>query len=118
MQENSFTDNLDLQFHLESLDLKEAVDILEDGYRYHERYPAAPRNYADAKDSYRLLLEVLGDICANYVAPRAAEADEEGVSCQDGCVTYAGATLDGMDLLRGMLAVTAAAGELPNFFCE
>jgi alkylation response protein AidB-like acyl-CoA dehydrogenase len=100
MTDNFFTDNLDLQHHLEKLDLREVVDILEDGYRYHEEYPAAPRNYADAMDSYRLLLEVLGDICANHVAPRAAAADEEGVRCQDGCVTYAAATREAMVLLR------------------
>jgi alkylation response protein AidB-like acyl-CoA dehydrogenase len=100
MPENFFTDNLDLQFHLENLDLCETVDILEDGYRHHDEYPAAPRNYADAKDNYRLLLEVLGDICANHAAPRAAEADEEGVRCQDGRVTYAAATLDAVALLR------------------
>ena len=100
MAENFFADNLDLQFHLDQLDLSEAVDILEDGYRYHAQYPAAPRNYGDAKDNYRLLLNVLGDICANHVAPRAAEADEEGVRCQDGCVTHAGATLEAMELLR------------------
>jgi len=100
MGDNFFTDNADLQFHLEKLDLREAVGILEDGFRYQEHYPAAPRNYADAKDNYRLLLDALGDICANRVASRAAEADEEGVCCQDGCVTYAAATDEAMELLR------------------
>ncbi len=100
MSENYFTDNLDLQFHLDKLDLRESVEILEDGYRHHERYPAAPRNYADAKDNYRLLLTLLGEICATRIAPRAAEADEEGVHYADGCVTYAAATQDALDALR------------------
>jgi alkylation response protein AidB-like acyl-CoA dehydrogenase len=96
MAENFFTDNLDLQRYLEKIDLSEVVGILENGYRYHEEHAAAPRNYADAMDNYRLMLEVVGDICANHAAPRAAEADEAGVSCEDGCVTYADATLDVM----------------------
>jgi alkylation response protein AidB-like acyl-CoA dehydrogenase len=100
MAENFFTDNLDLQFHLDEVNLSEVVELLEDGYSHHEQYPVAPRNYADAKDNYRLLLSLLGEICATQVAPRAAGADEEGVHCEDGCVTYAAATQEAMELLR------------------
>ena len=100
MAENFFTDNLDLQFRLDQLDLSEVVEIIEDGYRYHDHYPVAPRNYADAKDNYRLLLNVLGKICATDVAPRAAEADEEGVHLHNGRVTYTAATQDALRLFR------------------
>ena len=100
MADNFFTDNLDLQYHLGRLDLSETVEMLEEGYRFSAEYDAAPRNYADAMDNYRLILTVVGDICARHVAPRAAEADEEGVKCEDGCVTYAAATEDAMELLR------------------
>jgi len=100
MAENFFTDNLDLQFRLDQLDLSEVVEVIEDGYRYHDHYPVAPRNYADAKDNYRLLLNLLGEICATHVAPRAAEADEEGVHLHDGRVTYAAATQEALRLFR------------------
>ncbi len=100
MTANFFSDNADLQYHLERLDIEEAVEILEDGYQYHSHYASAPRNYADAKENYRLILNVLGDICANHIAPRAAEADEEGVHLEDGQVRYAAATQDGLELLR------------------
>ena len=100
MTDNFFTDNADLQYHLDSLDLEEAVNILENGYRDHQRFPGAPRSYADAKDNYRLILEVLGDIAANHIAPRAAEADEQGAQYEDGQVTYADATQEGLELLR------------------
>ncbi len=100
MAENFFTDNADLVQRLEQLDLEEVVEMLEDGYRYQAEYPAAPRNYADAVDNYRLLLTVLGDVCANQIAPRAAEAAEEGVRLEDGRVTYAEATQAGLELLR------------------
>jgi len=100
MAENSFLDNLDLQFRLEQIDLQEVVEIKEKGYSYVDEYPAAPRNYADAKDNYRLLLEVLGDICARVVAPRAAEADEEGAHFLNGQVEYAAATQDAIDALK------------------
>jgi 3-(methylthio)propanoyl-CoA dehydrogenase len=100
MPDNFYTDNPDLQFRLDNLDLEEIVRTLEDGYQHHERYPAAPRNYADAQDSYRLLLNILGEICGTYIAPRAAEADAEGAHYADGQVTYAEATQEALDLLR------------------
>jgi alkylation response protein AidB-like acyl-CoA dehydrogenase len=100
MAENFFTDNLDLQFRLDQLDISEAVDMLEEGYTTHAQYSAAPRSYADAKDNYRLLLNLLGEICATRIAPRAAEADEEGAQFHNGQVTYAAATQEGMENLR------------------
>lgn len=100
MTDNYFSDNLDLQYHLERLDLEDVVEILEDGYCYHDQYPGAPRNYADARDNYRMILTVLGDICAKQIAPRAAEADEEGVHLEDGRVIYASAIREGLALLR------------------
>lgn len=100
MTENFFTDNADIQFHLERLDLSEVVENLEAGYTTHEQYPAAPRNYADAKENYRLILELLGEICAARIAPRAAEADEAGAQFCDGEVAYAPPTQEALDLLR------------------
>jgi alkylation response protein AidB-like acyl-CoA dehydrogenase len=100
MADNFFADNLDLQFRLEESDLGQVVEMLEEGYTTHTRYQAAPRNYADAKENYRLLLNLLGEICATRVAPRAAEADEEGVHLHEGKVVYADAIQDAMEALR------------------
>jgi len=100
MADNFLTDNPDLQYRLERLGLEEAVAILEEGYRYHRDYPGAPRHYADALDNYRLLLQVLGEVCAGRIAPRAAEADEQGARFHAGRVTYAEATQEGLHLLR------------------
>jgi 3-(methylthio)propanoyl-CoA dehydrogenase len=100
MSENFFLDNNDLQFRLQQLDLKEVLDLKEKGYQDAARYPAAPRNYTDAKDNYRIILEVLGDICANVMAPRAAESDEEGAHFENGEVSYTAATKDAITALR------------------
>jgi len=98
MTDNFFTDNLDLQFHLDQLDLCEIVEAMEDGYTTHARYPSAPRNYADAKDNYRLLLTLVGEISATRIAPLAAAADEQGVQFNDGQVSYADATQEALDI--------------------
>ena len=42
----------------------------------------------------------MGEICAERVAPRAAEADEEGAHFETGEVTYAAPTLDAIDAFR------------------
>jgi alkylation response protein AidB-like acyl-CoA dehydrogenase len=100
MTENFFLDNPDLQFRLEQIDLREAVELKEKGYAEADLYPSAPRNYADAKDNYAITLEVLGDVAATRVAPRAGEADEEGAQFSDGVVTYAAATQDAIEALK------------------
>lgn len=100
MSENFFLDNQDLQFRLEQLDLEEVTAIKEHDYSYHDQYPSAPRNYADAKDNWRLILEVLGDICAKVIAPRAAEADEDGAQFDNGEVSYADATQEALETLK------------------
>jgi 3-(methylthio)propanoyl-CoA dehydrogenase len=98
--ENFFLDNRDLQFHLKHADLRQVLALNEKGYANHEKYSSAPRHYEDARDNYRLLLEVMGDICANVVAPRAAEADEEGAQFRDGQVYYTAATQEALAAFR------------------
>ncbi len=100
MSENFFLDNPDLQFRLEQLDLREVLELKEKGYSEADLYPTAPRSYADAKDNYRIVLDVLGEVCGERVAPRAAEADEEGAHYEDGEVTYAAPTLAAIEALR------------------
>jgi alkylation response protein AidB-like acyl-CoA dehydrogenase len=100
MADNFFLDNLDLQFQLDKLDLRDVIELKELGYSYQGQYPSAPRHYADAKDNYHLLLEVLGEICATDIAPRAAEADEEGAQFHEGEVSYAPATQAAIEALK------------------
>lgn len=85
---NFFTDNPDLPFILDWLDLKKVVELREKGYKDAAEYDYAPQNYEDAKDNYRRVLELVGDLTANYVAPRAEAVDIEEAQCQDGVVTY------------------------------
>jgi len=77
-----------------------SLELKEKGYSEAGKYTAAPRNYADAMDDYKIVLEVLGELCAERVAPRAAEADEEGAHFENGVVTYAAPTLDAIAALK------------------
>jgi alkylation response protein AidB-like acyl-CoA dehydrogenase len=100
MTENFFLDNVDLQFRLSRLNLQDVIALKEKGYAYCQQHQAAPRSYADAMDSYRLLLEGLGELCATVIAPRAAEADEEGAQYDGGEVHYAAATQAALSALK------------------
>ncbi len=100
MSDNFFLDNTDLRFRLERLELQEVLEIKEKGFQYNQDYPAAPRHYDDARENYRLLLEVLGEISARVIAPHASEADLEGVHFKDGQVTYASAIQEDLLALK------------------
>ncbi|MDR3627904.1 MAG: acyl-CoA dehydrogenase family protein [Ignavibacteriaceae bacterium] len=96
---NYFLDNTDLVYQFEKLDLKEVVELLEDNYKQAEKFNYAPVNYEDAIENYRKIMEVVGDIAANYIAPRAASIDEEGAAFKDGKVSYAKGTREALDIL-------------------
>jgi alkylation response protein AidB-like acyl-CoA dehydrogenase len=96
---NYFTDNPDLLFHFDRLELRETVEMIEQGYRYPREYPHAPVNYEDAIENYRRVMEVLGDIAGNFIADRAAEVDREGAHFDDGRVRYAEGTDQALEQL-------------------
>lgn len=96
---NYFTDNPDLLYHFERVDLREVVDFYEDNYKQAEKFNYAPINYEDAKENFRRILEITGDIAANYIAPRSPGIDEEGAIFKDGKVFYAKGTRESLELL-------------------
>ncbi len=96
---NFFTENKDLLFHFEKLDLREVLEISEDGYKQAEEYKYAPKNYEDAIDNFRHVLEVVGDIAGNFIAERASGVDEEGAHYIDGKVEYAKGTKENLERL-------------------
>ncbi|MCL5029319.1 MAG: acyl-CoA dehydrogenase family protein [Bacteroidetes bacterium] len=96
---NYFLENHDLLYQFEKLDLKEIVDLTEENYKQADKFDYAPINYEDAKENYKKILEIVGDIAANYIQPRSSSIDEEGAEFKDGKVTYAKGTREALDLL-------------------
>lgn len=85
--DNYFTENRDMQFHLENDSLSDIIAIRENGFIEHEQYPEAPVNETDALDDYGRVLEVIGEIAATVVAPQAQENDTIGALFENGSVT-------------------------------
>jgi alkylation response protein AidB-like acyl-CoA dehydrogenase len=96
---NFFNDNADLLFHFDNLHLEEIVDLTENNYEEAKIYNYAPTNYADAMENYRKIIEIVGDIAANFVASRAAHVDEEGNKIKNGKVVYAKAVQENLKQL-------------------
>lgn len=80
---NFFTDNDDILFLFEQLNLAEIATEQEDGFKASPGKECAPRDAADAIDSYKRVLQIVGDIAANHVAPRAEQIDHEGNALND-----------------------------------
>ncbi len=96
---NFFSDNKDLVFQFEHLDLEEVVKLTENDFSEAEQFDYAPHDYQDAMDNYRKVLEIVGDIAGNIIAPNAAGVDEEGAHFENGKVRYAKGTLEALDML-------------------
>jgi len=96
---NFFTENKDIQFQFQNLDLKDIVDMAEDNYEQAKEYNYAPVNYEDAIENYRRVLEVVGEMAGNFIAPRAADVDNEGAQLIDGKVHYAKGTQENLKQL-------------------
>ena len=97
---NFFTDNADIRFQMKHLDLRRMVALKEGDFSASKEYPWAPASYEEAMDGYCRVLELVGDICANVIAPRAEDVDREGAQWKDGVVTYAQGTQDALKALK------------------
>ncbi len=97
---NFFTDNKDLQFTLKNINLQEVMDLKENGYTENQKFEDAPLNYEDALDSFERVLDVIGDITGERIAPRARQVDEEGPKFENGVVTYHPLTVQNLKDLR------------------
>jgi alkylation response protein AidB-like acyl-CoA dehydrogenase len=96
---NFFTDNKDILFQFENLNIEDIIELTEGDFEDAKTYNYAPKDMQDAMDNYRKTLEIAGDIAGNVIAPLAAEVDEEGAHFKDGKVTYAKGTQEALKLL-------------------
>ncbi len=96
---NFFSDNPDRKFHFDNMDLEEIVAMAEEDFSEAGVYSHAPVDHADAWENYRQVLEIVGDLAGNLIAPLAAEVDAEGAHIENGRVRYAAGTQLALDQL-------------------
>lgn len=100
MAENFYLDNADLRFQLSNVDLREVVRLRERDYQEARDYPEAPESYEDALDSYGRVLDMVGELCGEQIAPRARDVDQMGATFEAGTVCYAPGTSQNLEDLR------------------
>lgn len=96
---NYYNDNRDLKFHLSHPMMEKIVRLRERNFSEKKEYDFAPMDFEDAMDSYDKVLEVVGEICGDIIAPNAEGVDAEGPQVIDGHVRYAGGTRLNLDAL-------------------
>ena len=97
---NFYTDSPELKHYLNHPLMQRIVELRERDFAEKEQYPYAPQDHEDAMDSFDKVLTLIGEICANTIAPNAEGVDHEGPTCQDGHVRYASGTQHNLDVLR------------------
>ena len=96
MADNFYTDNPDIKFHLETLELEDVLRLREENYAQAKEFTDAPVSYEDAIDSFDKVLDMVGGICGDLIAPRAEDVDAEGAKLEDGVVSYAAGTQENL----------------------
>ncbi|MCD8176981.1 MAG: acyl-CoA dehydrogenase family protein [Tannerellaceae bacterium] len=104
---NFYLDNPSLKHHLNHPLMKRIVELKERNYTDKDKYDYAPIDFEDAMDSYDKVLEIVGEICGEIIAPNAESVDHEGPTVSNGRVTYARGTQENLDAVRkaGLMGV-------------
>ena len=93
---NFYTDNPSLKHHLSHPLMRRIVELKERDFKDKDEFDYAPENFEDAMENYDKVLEIVGEICGDIIAPNAESVDHEGPTVADGRVTYAKGTQENL----------------------
>ncbi len=106
---NFFTDNEDILFLFDHMNLALASEQVEQGFKFAGTCDDAPANQDEAIAKYRDILTTIGRVAADDVAPTAEETDRIGnILNDDGSVTYTPGIANAIKCLsdEGMMGFT------------
>ncbi|MDE3145673.1 MAG: acyl-CoA dehydrogenase family protein [Bacteroidota bacterium] len=105
---NFFNDNPDLQFHLTHPLMQKIVALRENNFKDKDAYDFSPSDFEDAMDSYTQVLEIVGEISGEIIAPNAESVDHDGPLLENGKVIYAKGTQENLDAIKqaGLMGIT------------
>jgi len=105
---NFYKDTPDFRFHLEHPIVQKIVKLKESNFSESEKYDYAPLNFDDAIDSYEKVLDIVGDICMDTIAPNAESVDLEGPHIENNEVVYAKGTIENYKALHeaGLIGIS------------
>ena len=97
---NFYNDTPELKHHLSHPLMKRIVELKERNFADKDKFDYAPIDFEDAMDSYDKVLEIVGEICGDIIAPNAEGVDHNGPVCANGRVTYAKGTAENLEACR------------------
>ncbi len=106
---NYYNDNEKIKFEVgQNALMQRIVALKERDFADKGQYDYAPEDYEDAMDSYSRVLDIVGEVTADVVAPNAEAVDAEGPHCEGGRVRYAEKTVENLDVMTkaGMNGMT------------
>jgi len=87
---NFYRDNDDIQFLFKHMDLGRLASMQEEGFRFAQEFDYAPTDADEAVLNYDMVLDALGELGADFIAPRSEDIDRQGNTLnEDGTVTRA-----------------------------
>ncbi len=87
---NFYRDNDDIQFLFRHIDTGKLAELVEDNFKFGGEFDYAPANAEEAIQNYDMVLDSLGQLCGDFIAPRAEDVDRQGnILNEDGSVTRA-----------------------------
>ena len=96
---NFYLDNPALKFQLSHPLMKKIVTLKERNFVEKDQFDFAPRDFEDAIDNYDKVLEIIGEICGEIIAPNAESVDKEGPQVIGHRVKYARGTQENHEAL-------------------
>ncbi len=96
---NYFKNNPALKFQLSHPLMQKIVTLKEQNFADKDKYDYASRDFEDAMDNYEKVLEIIGEICADVIAPNAESVDHDGPLVLNNRVVYARGTQENHDAL-------------------
>ena len=97
---NFYKDNEDIQFLMKHINLGELAEFTEEGFHFADEFDYAPANAEEAIENYKMVLDSLGQLSGDFIAPRSEDVDREGNTLnEDGTVSYAGGIAESLDAL-------------------
>ena len=105
---NFFNDNPAIKFQLSHPLMQKIVALKERNFADKDKYDYASRDFEDAVENYEKVLEIIGEVCGDIIAPNAESVDHEGPHIVNNEVVYAKGTQQNLDALvkAGLMGIT------------
>lgn len=97
---NFYADNDDIRFLFKHIDLGALAKLCEEDFKFASQFDFAPADADEAIRNYEMVLDSIGQLSGDFIAPRAESVDREGNTLNpDGSVSYANGIAESLDKL-------------------